>query len=230
MLQVLIPVSQMSYAMHIAEGFLPKMWALVWYIVFIPFFLLSLRSLKNKFEENQSNKLIFALMAAFAFTLSSLKIPSIAGSCSHPTGMGLGAILLGPLPMVAIGTVVLILQALLIAHGGITTLGANATSMAIVGPFVSFFLYKLLKRLNVGTKVSIFVAAMVGDLATYLVTSFQLGSAFANGNFMLATVKFMSVFMMTQLPIAIAEGLLTVVVFNLLTESKQFSMFEGGLK
>ncbi|MDN5299976.1 MAG: cobalt/nickel transport system permease protein [Clostridiales bacterium] len=229
MLTAALPATQLTYAMHIAEGFLPKMWALVWYIVFIPFFVLSVRTLSKKFNEDSANKLLFALMAAFAFTLSSLKIPSIAGSCSHPTGMGLGAILLGPLPMVAIGTIVLLLQALLIAHGGITTLGANATSMAIAGPFVSFFLFKLLKRLNVNTKVAIFVAAMFGDLATYLVTSIQLGTAFANGNLAMSITKFMGVFMVTQLPISIAEGLLTVVVYNLLTESKQFPIFQGGI-
>jgi len=230
MLQVVLPLTQLNYAMHIAEGFLPKMWALVWYIVFIPVFILSVNHLKHKFQEDGSNKLLFALMAAFAFTLSSLKIPSIAGSCSHPTGMGLGAILLGPLPMVAIGTIVLLLQALLIAHGGITTLGANATSMAIIGPFVSFFLFKLLKKANVNTKVSVFIAAMVGDLATYFVTSFQLGAAFSNGALLASIMKFLGVFMITQLPIAIAEGLLTVVVYNLLTESKQFLVFQGGIK
>lgn len=220
---------QILPAMHIAEGFLPKQWSLVWFIVFLPFFAISLIAIKNKFSESTDNKLLFALMAAFAFTLSSLKIPSIAGSCSHPTGMGLGAVLLGPLPMIAIGTIVLILQALLIAHGGITTLGANATSMAIAGPLVSFAIFKICKKANLSTKVSIFLAAMIGDLATYFITSIQLGAAFSNGAFLASTTKFLGVFMMTQLPIAIAEGLLTVVVYNLLMESNVLKSAKGGL-
>ncbi len=60
------------------------------------------------------------------FVLSALKIPSVTGSCSHPTGVGLGAIMFGPSVMFVLGTIVLIFQALLLAHGGITTLGANA--------------------------------------------------------------------------------------------------------
>lgn len=228
-MSTVLPIFQSTIAMHIAEGFLPQFWSILWYAIFAPFFILSMITLKKHFSEHQSNKLLFALMAAFAFTLSSLKIPSIVGSCSHPTGVGLGAILLGPLPMVAIGTVVLLMQALLIAHGGITTLGANAMSMAVVGPLVTYGLYRLMKKLGVSTKINIFVAAVIGNLATYLLTSLQLGAAFAGGDFVGASVKFMGIFMLTQIPIAIAEGLLTIVIFNLLSESKQFPVLKGGL-
>lgn len=169
-------------------------------------------------------------MAAFAFTLSALKIPSIVGSSSHPTGMGLGAILLGPMSMVVVGTIVLILQALLIAHGGITTLGANAFSMAVVGPFVSFGVFHLLKKMKVNNKVSVFLAASLGSLSTYFVTSLQLGLAFTDGNLLFSVAKFLGVFMFTQVPIAIAEGVLTVVVYNLLSQTDQFETFVGGTK
>lgn len=228
MFQFIFSAGQLTYAMHIAEGFLPKLWAFIWFVIFLPVLVMSIRQLTLKFNEDQSNKLSFALMAAFAFTLSSLKIPSIVGSCSHPTGMGLGAILLGPLPMVAVGTIVLMLQALLIAHGGITTLGANAFSMAVVGPFVSFGVFYVLKKMNINRKLGVFFAATLGSLSTYFITSLQLGLAFAEGNFLMATAKFLGVFMFTQLPISIAEGLLTVVVYNLLSQTNQFSTLAGG--
>jgi len=228
MLNTFLSLGQFTYAMHIAEGFLPQIWAFIWTLAFIPFFLWSVIVLKRKFKEDSSNKLHFALMAAFAFTLSSLKIPSIVGSCSHPTGMGLGAILLGPLPMVAIGTIVLVMQALLIAHGGITTLGANAFSMAVIGPFVSFGVYQLLKKLNLSSKISVFFAATLGSLSTYFITSFQFGVAFAEGDIIMSTMKFLGIFMLAQLPISIAEGLLTVVVYNLLGQTIQFSKLSGG--
>lgn len=221
---------QLAYAMHIAEGFLPKLWALIWFLAFIPFLILSIRKLTVLFKDDQTNKLLFALMAAFAFTLSALKIPSIVGSSSHPTGMGLGAILIGPLPMVVVGTIVLILQALLIAHGGITTLGANGFSMAVVGPFVSFGVFHLLKKIKVNNKVSVFLAATLGSLSTYFVTSLQLGLAFTDGNLLFSVAKFLGVFMFTQVPISIAEGVLTVVVYNLLSQTDQFETFMGGTK
>lgn len=211
---------QLTYGMHIAEGFLPQLWSLFWFVVFLPCLMISIRYMTKQFKINPKIKMLYVLMAAFAFTLSSLKIPSLAGSCSHPTGMGLGAIIVGPLPMMAIGTVVLLLQALLIAHGGLTTLGANAFSMAIVGPLVSFGLYKGLEKLGVSQKIRVFIAAFIGSLSTYLVTSIQLGIAFSNGNILETVVKFIGVFMVTQVPISLAEGLLTVVVFNLLSDAQ----------
>ncbi len=59
------------------------------------------------------------------------------------TGTGLGAILFGPSAVSILGIIVLVFQAVLLAHGGLTTLGANTFSMAIAGPLVSFGIYKL---------------------------------------------------------------------------------------
>lgn len=80
------------------------------------------------------------------FVLSALKIPSLTGSCSHPTGVSLGAILFGPSVMSILGAIVLLFQSLLLAHGGLTTLGANSFSMEIVGPIVIFLLYRFMKK------------------------------------------------------------------------------------
>ena len=59
------------------------------------------------------------------------------------TGTGLGAILFGPSTVSILGIIVLVFQAVLLAHGGLTTLGANTFSMAIAGPLFSFGIYKL---------------------------------------------------------------------------------------
>ena len=66
--------------------------------------------------------MILGLSGAFVFILSALKIPSVTGSSSHPTGVGLGSILFGPLAMSVVGSIVLLFQAVLLAHGGLTTL------------------------------------------------------------------------------------------------------------
>ncbi len=122
-----------SFGMHIMEEFLSKGWCLFGYAVSAPFFVLGLRKLSKLFKEHPDQKLLAALSGAFVFLLSALKIPSVTGSCSHPTGVGLGSALFGPLVMTVMGTIVLLFQALLLAHGGITTLGANIFSMAVVG-------------------------------------------------------------------------------------------------
>ena len=125
--------STSAQAMHIAEGYLPVQWAIFWWIAAIPFFWLGLRSIDRITRAHPELKLLLALAGAFTFVLSALKIPSVNGSSSHPTGTGLGTILFGPLAMSVMGGLVLLFQAILLAHGGITTLGANAFSMAIVG-------------------------------------------------------------------------------------------------
>ena len=155
--------------------------------------------------------------------LSALKIPSVTGSCSHPTGVGLGAILFGPGPMTVIGTIVLLFQALLLAHGGITTLGANVFSMAIVGPFVSYGIYKALYKGSNNRSLAVFLAAALGDLATYVITSIQLSLAFPDtlGGITASLAKFISVFAVTQIPLAIVEGIITVMVYNLILEYKK---------
>ena len=143
---LIIGASTPAYAMHIMEGFLPPGWAIFWWVVALPFFVLGLRSLTRITQSTPELKLLLALAGAFTFVLSALKIPSVTGSCSHPTGTGLGAVLFGPLAMSVLGSLVLLFQALLLAHGGLTTLGANAFSMAIVGPFVAFWIYRLVMQ------------------------------------------------------------------------------------
>ncbi|MGI6286252.1 energy-coupling factor ABC transporter permease [Neomoorella humiferrea] len=208
-----------AYAMHIAEGFLPFNWAAAWYIVVLPFWLWGLRSIQQTVKSNPGLKMLLGLAGAYAFVLSALKIPSVTGSCSHPTGVGLGAILFGPAAMSILGGIVLLFQALLLAHGGLSTLGANTFSMAVVGPFVAYGFYRLVRRLNGSIPLAVFLAATLGDLMTYVTTSLQLALAFPAqpGGVLASMLKFMGIFAVTQLPLAVSEGILTVVVFNLLT-------------
>lgn len=203
-------------AMHIMEGFLPVGWALFWWAVFLPFFAWGLRALTAITRQHPETKLLLALAGAFTFVLSALKIPSVTGSCSHPTGTGLGAVLFGPAVMSVLGGLVLLFQALLLAHGGLTTLGANAFAMAVVGPIAAYGIYQGMMRLTQRQTLAIFLAAALSDLITYLVTAMQLALAFpaASGGVGAAFVKFAGIFAITQIPLAISEGLLTVLVWN----------------
>ena len=215
------------------EGFLPFNWAAFWWIAMIPFVIAGVRSIKKTVTLHPSLKMLLGMAGAFAFVLSALKIPSVSGSSSHPTGVGLGTILFGPTAMTVLGMIVLIFQALLLAHGGITTLGANTFSMGIVGPFVSYGIYKGVKKLGALLWLSVFLSATIGDLMTYVTTSIQLGLAFpAATGVMASTLKFMSIFAFTQVPLAISEGILTVMVINVLSAYSQkelqiLSVFTG---
>lgn len=174
---LLFAVPSSASAMHIMEGYLPIGHAVAWGALCLPFLAAGLISIKRTVAQHRKALLILAMAGAYAFVLSALKIPSVTGSSSHPTGTGLGAILFGPSAMSVIGIIVLLFQALLLAHGGLTTLGANTFSMAIAGPFVSYGIFRLCRKLNVNKSVSVFLAACLGDLFTYCVTSVQLGLA-----------------------------------------------------
>lgn len=202
-------------AMHIAEGFLPIQWAIFWWLVALPFLIVGLRSLMRITAMHPELKLLLALAGAFTFVLSALKLPSVTGSCSHPTGTGLGAILFGPSVMTVLGGLVLLFQAVLLAHGGLTTLGANLFSMAIVGPWVAAAVYQTLLQTQ-RPRLAIFSAAALANLITYVVTSIQLALAFpaASGGVLASFLKFAGIFAITQVPLAISEGLLTVLVWN----------------
>lgn len=205
-----------TFSMHIMEGFLPVKWAGLWFLACVPFWILGVKKLQKLSKGSVHEKMILGLAGAFIFVLSALKIPSVTGSSSHPTGVGLSAILYGPYVTSILGTIVLIFQAGLLAHGGFTTLGANSFSMAIVGPIVAFFVYRAFYRKN--RAFAVFLAAALGDLSTYVVTSIQLALATpsATGGVLDSLVKFLIVFAVTQIPLAIIEGLLTNIIVNIL--------------
>jgi cobalt/nickel transport system permease protein len=209
--------------MHIMEGYLPVVHAIGWTAAAAPFVACGIRSVSRRLHEQPQTKLLLGAAGAFCFVLSALKLPSVTGSCSHPTGTGLGAVLFGPSVMTVLGSIVLLFQALLLAHGGLTTLGANVFAMAIVGPWVAYGLYALARRMNVSLGAATFIAAAVGDLATYLTTSAQLALAFPDpaSGFLGSFAKFAGIFAVTQIPLAISEGLLTVLVMNLLVAHSQ---------
>lgn len=222
-------------AMHIMEGFLPPGWAISWGALTIPFLIMGIFSIKKTIAEYPRLKILLAMAGAFAFVLSALKFPSVTGSSSHPTGVGFGAILFGPSAMTLIGLIVLIFQAILLAHGGLTTLGANTFSMAVAGPFVAFSVYTLVKKLKGPQWLAVFLAAALGDIATYFMTSLQLALAFPaeTGGVAASLVKFLGIFAVTQIPLAISEGILTVVMFNALSsyakdELRDLKIFSRG--
>jgi cobalt/nickel transport system permease protein len=202
--------------MHIMEGFLPSPWWEIWFIISAPFLIVGLIQLKKLFAEHRDSIPLLAVAGAFIFVLSSLKMPSVTGSCSHPTGTGLSAILFGPFITSILAVIVLLYQALFLAHGGLTTLGANVFSMWIAGPIVAWAIYHAGNKSGLNTYVTVFLAAAFADLVTYVVTSFQLAVAFpsATGGILGSFIAFGVIFAVTQVPLAIVEGVIIALVFK----------------
>ena len=203
-----------SQAMHIMEGYLPAGHCIAWGGSQYPVSGCGRDQPSPYHAETEKALILLAMSGAFIFVISSLKIPSVTGSCSHMTGTGLGAILFGPTAVSVLGIIVLLFQAILLAARRSDHAGSEYFQHGNCGTVLSFGIYAIGKKLNWNRKATIFLAACLGDLLTYCVTSIQLAVAYpsASGGVALSAVKFLGVFAPTQLPLAILEGILTVLI------------------
>lgn len=208
--------------MHISEGILPFNWAALWFGVAAPFVAYGLYRLKKLSSVDLSFKPLVGLMAAVVFIISCMPIPvPTAGTCSHPCGTGISGILLGPAISVLIASVALLIQALFLAHGGLSTLGANIVSMGVMGSFAGFFAFKTLRVFRVNLAVAGFMAGLFADWATYLTTSVELASGIRGESpFMPLFTKILVAFIPTQLPLGILEGAMTAGMLVLLYKKR----------
>jgi cobalt/nickel transport system permease protein len=204
------------------EGFLPWQWCLIWWLIAIPCIVLGIIQLKKVLNTDREALPLLGVTGGFIFILSSLKLPSVTGSCSHPTGTGLSSICFGPWITSVICTIVLLFQALFLAHGGLSVLGANIVSMGIVGPVVGYALYRALRDTSVNMYVTVFLVTAFADLFTYVTTSLELALAYPAevGGFMNSFILFMGIFAVTQVPLAIVEGVVLALVFKYIVALK----------
>lgn len=200
-----------AFAMHISEGILPLKWAGLWYLVSLPFLIFAIFVVKRKCREKPELKPLIGLVGALVFVISCMPIPiPFAGTCSHPCGTAISAILIGPILSIFVAAIALIIQALFLAHGGITTWGADIVSMGIMGSFAGYLTFIMLRKVKASLFISGFMAGLMADWATYLATSFVLASALHGSNSMFALLKTIVVaFIPTQLPLGILEGFMT---------------------
>lgn len=211
-----------AHAMHISEGILPFNWALFWSLIAVPFVAWGLYKLKKLSSVDLSFKPLVGLMAAVVFIISCMPIPvPTAGTCSHPCGTGISGILVGPAISILITAVALLIQALFLAHGGLSTWGADIVSMGVMGSFAGFLTFKALRSIKVSLAVSGFMAGLLADWATYFTTSVELASGIKGESpFIPLFWKILIAFIPTQLPLGILEGAMTAGMVVLLYKKR----------
>jgi len=119
----------------------------------------SLRRTAQTLQDRQAP--LAGLVAAFIFAVQMLNFPVAAGTSGHLLGGALAAVLVGPWAGAICVAVVLLVQGLLIADGGLTALGLNITNMAIVGTWGGYAVFLLLRRVLPATRSSVVGAAGV---------------------------------------------------------------------
>jgi cobalt/nickel transport system permease protein len=97
-------------SMHITEGYLPLSHRVAWAAVYAPFVVSSVRSVSRVLLERPEQRVALGAWGAFLFTLTALRLPSVTGSSSHPTGTAVGTCLFGPGPMPALSLIVLLFR------------------------------------------------------------------------------------------------------------------------
>ncbi len=206
--------------MHISDGVLPILWAALWYALAGAFVAVGLYVVRKRSDGSPVYLPMLGVLAAAITVISVWHIPvPVTGSSSHPIGTPMAAILVGPSPAVLL-TVPALLIHLFLAHGGLTTLGANTVSMGVVGSLVGYGVYRLARRYKLSFFIAGGLAGLVGDIAVYTTTAFQLAVGLFPGTFWYQWGIFFLGFTPTQIPIAVMEFFFTGAIVNHIMTSR----------
>ena len=162
--------------MHIPDGYLGPQTYAVLDVVMIPIWIIAARKVKRTLKAKQIP--LLALGAAFSFVIMMFNVPVIGGSTGHAVGATLIAIILGPWAAVIAISIALVIQAGLFGDGGITAIGANCLNMAVVAPFVGYYLFRLVAGDSPSSSrrvVASGVAAYVALVAAAIVAGVEFG-------------------------------------------------------
>lgn len=198
-------------AMHISNGIINPQVSAVFAVIAAAGMVVCLRRGRNDLDDRLAP--MAGLVAAFIFAVQMLNFPIFsAGVSGHLLGGALAAILVGPWIGALCLSVVLIVQSLIFADGGVTALGLNITNMAFIGTAAGYLLVVLLLRIlprsTAGLAITAFVSALVGVVVAAMgfVAQFALGGAVDLGNSLSVLAGTMATF---HLFIGVGEGLIT---------------------
>jgi len=156
--------------MHIPDGYLSPQTCAIMAVIAVPVMVTAAAKLKKTLKDKQVP--LLAIGAAFSFTIMMYNVPIPDGTTAHAVGASILAIILGPFAATVGVSIALIIQAFFFGDGGILSLGANIFNMAIIVPFVSYFLYNVISskseissnRRFIGSIIAGYIAINMGAL------------------------------------------------------------------
>jgi cobalt/nickel transport system permease protein len=161
----------MGVTMHIPDGYLGPTTIIITWVIMIPIWIYAGRKLSRELRSRQVP--LLALAAAFSFVIMMFNVPIPGGSTGHAVGGAIIGIVLGPWAAVIAISVALVLQALMFGDGGITAIAANCFNMAVVMPFVAFYVYKVLSgKAEISSSRRTMAAAVAGYISLNLAAAF----------------------------------------------------------
>jgi len=203
--------------MHIPDGFLSTMVSIILWCLSIVCITLALRNLGKTLGERQVP--LMGVLAAAIFAGQMLNFAVAGGTSGHLMGAALATILLGPWAGVVVMTTVVGVQALIFQDGGLLALGGNIFNMAVIGVFVSHFVYRTLLRLSGGKRWGIFAGGFLAAWLSIVVASLAVALELAISGISPANIAVPAMAGIHAL-IGIGEGLITVGALTFLAAAR----------
>jgi len=204
--------------LHISDGILSLKWCAFWYAVCIPFWYLGIREIRKKSEKNPKYKPMLALMGAAVFIISVWHIPvPVTGSCSHPVGTPMAAIIVGSFATVVITSIALFFQRFLDMEVS-QLLELTLFPWELWALLLDTLLTFCLEKAKVPLWLSAGSAEFVGDMVTYLTSSFELAVGLHANNVLHYWWLYFMGYGPTQIPLAIGEFIFTAAVVQYIAE------------
>jgi cobalt/nickel transport system permease protein len=219
--------------MHIPDGFLSLSICVLMYIVSMGFLFWAWKKAKNSYSSSMTP--LLAVSSAFVFAAQMINFPILYGTSGHLVGGTFLSVLLGPYAAILSMTIVVIMQALFFADGGISTFGANVFNMAIIGG-LSFFLVKALTQESKSNRrffISVFISSWISMVLGALVCGLEIGFSplFSAAGGIVVTVPAM---LFWHILIGLGEAIITATLLTQLkrmpsTVFSSFTTLQGGI-
>ncbi len=165
--------------MHVPDGFLDAPTSLGTAVVAATGVALALRGARRELDDRTAP--LAGLVALFVFATQMLNFPIGAGTSGHLLGGALAAVLIGPWSATLALSVVLLVQAIVLADGGITALGTNITLMGLVGVWTGWLVFVAVRAVLPKRVSSVVPAAAVGAFVSVPVAALAFVGLFAIG-------------------------------------------------
>ena len=205
--------------MHIPDGFIDIPTSAAFGTLALAGTAIALKKAKTEVDDRTAP--MAGLTAVFIFAVQMLNFPVAAGTSGHLLGGALAMVLVGPYAASLAITVVLGVQALLFADGGLTALGLNVFNLSVIAVLVSFLVFKLMVKLLPKTKSSIPLAAGIAAFVSVPISASAFTLQYAIGGNGTAPVETVFIAMLTtHLLIGIGEAVITMLTVSAILASR----------
>lgn len=207
------------HAMHIPDGFIDLPTSAAFGAIAAAGIALSLKGARESLDEKSAP--LAGLTATFIFAVQMLNFPVAAGTSGHLLGGALAAILVGPYVATLALSVVLIMQAFLFADGGLSALGLSIFNMSLLGVWVGYGAFVLVRKILPKQKSNVPVAAAIGAFISVPVAAIGFVAQYAIGGTATYSVSTVLAGMVgTHLLIGIGEAIITTLAVGAVIASR----------